>query len=74
MKIEYSPGYDVINIKFLDKRIEESVELEEGIIIDYSKDRDIVSIEILDASKRIDLDTFDLINFTVEKQKKELKV
>lgn len=74
MKIEYSPSYDVINIKFLDKRIEESVELEEGIIIDYSKDRDIVSIEILDASKRIDLDTFDLINFTVEKQKKELKV
>jgi len=73
MKIEYSPTYDVINIKFLDKKIEESVELEEGIIIDYSKDREIVSIEILDASKRIDLDTFDLINFTVEKQKKVLK-
>jgi len=73
MKIEYSPTYDVINIKFLDKKIEESVELEEGIIIDYSKDREIVSIEILDASKRIGLDTFDLINFTIEKQKKVLK-
>jgi len=74
MKIEYSPDYDVMNIKFLDKKIEESVELEEGIIIDYSKDREIVSIEILDASKRIGLDTFDLINFTIEKQKKILKV
>jgi len=74
MKIEYSPDYDVVNIKFLDKKIEESVELEEGVIIDYSKDREIISIEILDASKRIGLDTFDLINFTVEKQKKILKV
>jgi uncharacterized protein YuzE len=74
MKIEYSPDYDVMNIKFLDKKIEESVELEEGVIIDYSKNREIISIEILDASKRIGLDTFDLINFTIEKQKKILKI
>lgn len=63
-----------MNIKFFDKKIEESVEREEGIILDYSKDREIVSIEILDTRTRMDLDTFDLITITIEKQKNILNI
>jgi len=35
------------------KKIAESDEVREGVIIDYSKDGKIVSIEILDASEQI---------------------
>ena len=52
MKIEYDPKHDLLNIEFIhEESIAESIELD-GIIIDYSKDRKIVSIEILDAGRR----------------------
>ena len=51
MKIEYDPAHDILNIEFLtDEPIAESDEYE-GVIIDYSKDRRIVAIEIIDAGK-----------------------
>jgi len=51
-EIEYDPTHDLLNIEFVsDVSIDESVELD-GIIIDYSKDKRIVGIEILDAGKR----------------------
>ena len=53
MKIEYEPKHDIVNIEFLKGiEIDESVE-EDGIIFDYSKDKRVVSIEILDARKRV---------------------
>jgi uncharacterized protein YuzE len=52
MKIEYDPVHDLLNLEFLgDVEIEESMEID-GIILDYAKDRRLVAIEILDASKR----------------------
>lgn len=52
MRIEYEPKHDILNIEFLENaKIADSIELD-GIIIDYTKDKRIVSIEILDASKR----------------------
>jgi uncharacterized protein YuzE len=38
MKIQYDPKHDLMNIVFLEGKIEESEE-KEGIIIDYTKDR-----------------------------------
>jgi uncharacterized protein YuzE len=53
MKIEYDPMHDLLNLEFLlGVEIEESLEID-GIILDYAKDRRIVAIEVLDASKRI---------------------
>ncbi len=69
MKIEYDPKHDIMNIEFLNKGIDESVEVEEGIIIDYSKEREIVSIELLDVSKRTSLDPMEIVNLTVLKGK-----
>ena len=69
MKIEYDPGHDVLNIEFLkEESIAESVELD-GIIIDYSKDKKIVAIEILDAGKRTTKNPLDLIDFSIVKEK-----
>ena len=65
MKIEYSPEHDVLNIEFLeDVEIENSIG-EEGIIFDYSKDRKIVSVEILDAKKRIGKNIIDKVDFSI---------
>jgi len=62
MKIEYDPKHDLLNIEFIcDMDIEESIEVD-GVIIDYSKDRKIVSIEILDAEKRTIKDPLDMFN------------
>ena len=69
MKIEYDPIHDLLNIEFVSEQpIAESIEFD-GIIIDYSKDRQIVAIEILDAGKRTTKDPLDLINFAIVKEK-----
>ena len=68
MKIEYDPKHDLLNIEFIpDKDIVESMELD-GIIIDYSENREIVAIEILDAGKR-KKDPLDLIDFSIVKER-----
>jgi uncharacterized protein YuzE len=48
--------------------IDESVELD-GIIIDYSKDKRIVGIEILDAGKRTTKNPLDLLDLTIVREK-----
>ncbi len=69
MKIEYEPTHDILNIEFLkDVPIVESLEIE-GMIVDYSADRKIVSIEILDAGKRTSHNPLDSIDFSILKEK-----
>jgi uncharacterized protein YuzE len=69
MKIEYDPKHDVLNIEFIQEEpIAESIELD-GIIIDYSADKRIVAIEILDAGKRTTKDPLDLLDLTIVKEK-----
>ncbi|MBN1308296.1 MAG: DUF2283 domain-containing protein [Chitinispirillaceae bacterium] len=52
MKVIYDPEVDVINIILKKASIAESDESRPGIILDYDKKGNVVSIEILDASKR----------------------
>ena len=69
LKIAYDPIHDLLNIEFVSEQpIAESIELD-GIIIDYSEDRRIVAIEILDAGKRTTKDPLDLINLAIVKEK-----
>jgi uncharacterized protein YuzE len=69
MRIEYDPTHDMLNIEFIsDEPIGESVELD-GIIIDYSKDKRIVGIEILDAGKRTTKNPLDLLDLTIVREK-----
>ena len=53
MRIIFDPETDTLNLIFREEKIAESDEIKEGIIIDYSKDGKIVSMEILDASEQI---------------------
>ena len=54
MKITYDPEVDVIRIIFSNAPIEESDEEKPGVILDFDKDGNIVGLEILDASRRMD--------------------
>ena len=54
MKIKYDQEVDVLTIEFSSARVDESDEDKPGIILDYDKDGNIVGIEILNASKRME--------------------
>jgi uncharacterized protein YuzE len=54
MKVTYDPGVDVLRILLSSAAIEESDEEKPGVIIDYDKDGNVVGLEILDASKRME--------------------
>ena len=53
MKVIFDPETDTLSIILRDENISESNEIIEGVIIDYSKDGKIVSIEIMDASEQV---------------------
>jgi len=54
MKVIYEPDVDVMRILFRDAPIEESDEDKPGVIIDYDRDGNIVALEILNASQRVE--------------------
>jgi len=54
MKITYDAQVDVLRILFSNAAIEESDEEKPGIILDFDKIGNIVGMEILDASKRME--------------------
>jgi len=54
MKVTYDPEVDVLRIRFSSSPIEESDEEKPGVILDYDKDGNVVGLEILDASKRME--------------------
>lgn len=53
MKVIYDPETDTMDLIFREAPIAESDEIREGIIVDYSQDGKIVSLEVLDASEHI---------------------
>jgi uncharacterized protein YuzE len=53
VRIKYDKEVDVMYISLTEEPTKESDESKKGIIIDYSERGSIVSIEILDASKKI---------------------
>jgi len=53
MKVIYDSDSDILDLILSQDEVAESDEIKEGIIVDYSKDGKVVSIEILDASEKI---------------------
>ena len=53
MKMIFDSESDTLTIILADREVHESDEDKEGIILDYDKDGSLVSLEILDASKKI---------------------
>lgn len=52
MKLEFDPIADAAYLEISSADVEESQEMQPGIIADYDKDGQIVGIEILHMSKR----------------------
>ena len=55
MKIFYDQSTDTLSIIFTETSVAESNEDKPGVILDYDYKGNLVSLEILDASKRMDL-------------------
>jgi uncharacterized protein YuzE len=54
MKIDYDQASDILSMLFLSTPVEESDEVKPGVILDYDAAGNVVGIEILDASRRME--------------------
>jgi uncharacterized protein YuzE len=54
MNVTYDPDVDVLRILFRDVPIEESDEDKPGIILGYDQEGNLVGLEVLNASQRVD--------------------
>ena len=54
MKVTYDSEVDVLRVFFSDARIQESDEDKPGVILDYDAAGNVVGLEILNASQRVD--------------------
>ncbi|MBM3774037.1 MAG: DUF2283 domain-containing protein [Acidobacteria bacterium] len=53
MKVTYDAEADVLSILLTDNPVEESDETKPGLVLDYDSAGNVVSLEILEASKRL---------------------
>jgi uncharacterized protein YuzE len=54
MKINYNSHTDILTVILRNAKVMESDESKPGIILDYDKDGNLISLEVLDASKRVE--------------------
>ena len=54
MKIDYDQASDILSMLFSSTPVEESDEVKPGVILDYDAAGNVVGIEILDASRRME--------------------
>ena len=54
MKVTYDTDVDALRILFRNAPIEESDEDKPGIILDYDQEGNLVGLEVLNASQRVD--------------------
>ena len=67
MKVYYDDEVDALYLKLGDEAPEGVVEISEGVNLDTTSEDKIIGIEILNASKKIDLKT--VLSYTLEFEK-----
>jgi uncharacterized protein YuzE len=67
MKIKYDRETDTMTVVFNTGMVQESDETHDGIILDYGMDGRLISMEILDASQRVEQP--DLMEYQVQDRK-----
>jgi uncharacterized protein YuzE len=68
MDIRYDQASDAMYIRLKDKKYFESDEINSNIILDFDKDKNVIGIEILDASRYLDTDELSSVKFEVSKK------
>jgi uncharacterized protein YuzE len=68
MKINYYPDTDSLYIDLSEKKSIDSVEVSEGVVVDYDKDGNIVGIDIDNASKKIALKKLSINKLPVDQK------
>ena len=69
MKIEYSKTADALYVSFREVEVARSREIEEGVVLDFDKENQLVGVEILDASHRLkpgELASVKVTNLSIE--------
>lgn len=69
MKINYYPDTDSIYIDLSSKISKESVEISEGVVLDYDEKGNVVGIDIDNASVKMDLTELILNRLPIKVQK-----
>ena len=64
MRIEFDQKADALYVQIHEDYVAHVKEIEEGVIVDFDRNRKIIGIEILDVTKRFPLK--DLVNLRVE--------
>ena len=64
MKIEYDKQAEALYILLREARVDDNIDIEEGVTVDLDEKRHIVGIEILDASKKLSLQ--EIVNISIE--------
>jgi len=64
MKVHYDEEVDALYLKFGDQKPDGVIEIAEGVNIDTTTDGKLTGIEILKASKKINIDT--ILSYTLE--------
>ena len=68
MDIRYDQASDALYIRLKDNKYFESDEINSNIILDFDKDKNVIGIEILDASRYLDTDELSSVKFEVTKK------
>jgi len=68
MRVRYDEEADALYIKFREGKYYESDEIQEGFVLDYDENGNIIGIEILAASAHIDPADLSTVNFEISRQ------
>ncbi len=69
MKINYYPDTDSLYIEFSEKESSDSIEISEGIVLDYDQEGSLVGMDIDNAEKKVNLNELILNKLPLATQK-----
>ena len=74
MRIEYDSEIDALYIRMQEKYVDRTVEIEEGLNLDFDKKGKLIGLEVLDATERYSLaDIFNVSTQNLILEEKLLK-